>query len=97
MPFKQRDVESSLLAKGFKKVDGDHSFFTYYSLDDKKSRVWTKTSHGTGHKDLSDGLISNMAKQCKLNNSQFRDLIRCPLSRAEYEAILAEKGLVDVA
>jgi hypothetical protein len=36
-----------------------------------------------------------MAKQCKLSNKQFRDLIECPLSRAEFEKILVEKGFVE--
>jgi len=95
VPVKKRDVEASLELKGFKRVEGDHSFFIYYSEAHQKSRVRTRTSHGTGHKDISDNLVSSMAKQCKLTNKQFRDLIECPLSRAEFEKILVEKGFVE--
>jgi hypothetical protein len=34
-----------------------------------------------------------MAKQCFLTNSEFVDLMQCPLSREQYEEILRQKGL----
>jgi predicted RNA binding protein YcfA (HicA-like mRNA interferase family) len=95
MPIKKRDVEAALERKGFKKVESDHSFFIYYSQSDQKSRIRTKTSHGSGNKDISDNLLASMAKQCRLNNKQFQNLIACPLSRSEYENILIENGIVD--
>ena len=76
-------------------MHGDHAFFIYYSQTDKKTPVRTKTSHGSGHRDISDALVSQMANQCKLTNTQFRDLIACPLGRAEYESLLVGMGLVD--
>lgn len=95
MPLKRRDVESSLTLKGFRRVEGDHAFFIYYSETGGKSPVRTKTSHGSGNKDISDALISQMAKQCKLTSKDFVDLVTCPLSRVEYEKKLAEQGFVD--
>jgi len=95
MPTKRRDVEAALERKGFRRVETDHSTFIYYSQANRKSRVRTKTSHGSGHRDISDNLLSCMAKQCKLNNKQFQNLIECPLSTEEFEKILVNQGFVD--
>ena len=94
MPLDRRDVEASLLAKGFKKVEGDHSFFIFHDKNGKKSPVRTKTSHGTSSKQLDDSLVSMMAKQCRLANKDFKDLVNCPLSRQAYEGKLAELGAI---
>ena len=95
MPLDRRAVETALLAKGFKRLEGDHAFFIYYAVAGKKSPVRTKTSHGTSYRDIADGLVAQMAKQCRLTSRDFRDLIACPLSRDEYEAKLVAQGLVD--
>ena len=46
MPLERSSVEAALTLKGFKKVEGDHTFFIYHSQAGKKSPVRTKTSHG---------------------------------------------------
>jgi predicted RNA binding protein YcfA (HicA-like mRNA interferase family) len=93
MPRKQSDVERSLLSKGFQQSAGDHNFFHYYSSAGKKTRVFTKTSHGA--REIDDNLLSRMAKQCGLSNKDFALLIECPLDRASYHQKLAASGLVD--
>lgn len=95
MPLERRTVEAALVFKGFQKRDGDHTFFIYYASSGKKSPVRTKTSHGSGHKDIPDVLVSQMAKQCKLTAKEFRSLVECPLSRKDYEAKLADMGFID--
>lgn len=95
MPLERRAVETALKSKGFEPLEGDHTYFFYYAASGKKSPVRTKTSHGTGHRDISDGLVAQMAKQCRITSRDFRDLIACPLSRGEYEAKLLAQGLVD--
>jgi hypothetical protein len=92
MPRKQEDVEKSLVVKGFQAVKGDHNFFHYYSLAGKKTRVFTKTSHGA--REIDDYVLSMMARQCKLTNKEFGRLIDCPLDRATYEQGLIEQGVV---
>uniref|UniRef100_Q3AQR2 YcfA-like protein n=1 Tax=Chlorobium chlorochromatii (strain CaD3) TaxID=340177 RepID=Q3AQR2_CHLCH len=94
MAFKIRDIEVALEKKGFKRVESDHSYFIYFTIENKKSRVRTKTSHGHKGQALSDNLFSVMAKQCKLNKNQFSELIQCPLSRNDYEKILDMQGMV---
>lgn len=95
MPLKRRAVEAALEKKGFRKVDGDHSFFIYHTESGLKSPVRTKTSFGTGYKDISDSLVSKMAQQCKLTTGDFKLLVECPLTRQSYEQRLVEQGYVD--
>lgn len=52
----------------------------------------TKRSFGSGK---IDGKIPHFIRQqMKLNDSQFSDLIACPLGRDGYVAILKGKGLI---
>ena len=89
---KLRDVEASLKKKGFQQREGDHSFFTYHrSSDNKKTSVFTKTSHGAT--DIGDSIIGKMAQQCQLIRNDFLDLVDCPLNRPGYEAKLKTKGI----
>ena len=80
MVRKRSEVENSLLKKGFLPKEGDHHYFIYHTKTGKKSRVFTKTSHGA--KEIDDHLLGKMAQQCKLNRQQFDRLIECPLKRS---------------
>jgi hypothetical protein len=91
MPKDKRKVEEALLKKGFEDKEGDHHFFIYHTLQGKKSSIRTKTSHMPKMKEISDGILAQMAKQCRLNKQDFMNLIDCPLSREQYEARLIEK------
>jgi predicted RNA binding protein YcfA (HicA-like mRNA interferase family) len=93
--LKARDVESALERKGFRKHDGHHSFFVYYTSDNKRTGVRTKMSHG--EKDIGNRLIGAMAKQCRLSKDDFRNLVECTLTREQYEAVLIETGEVKLA
>lgn len=92
MPRKQNDVEKSLVVKGFVLSKGDHNYFHYYSTTGKKTRVFTKTSHGA--REIDDSLLGCMARQVKLARRDFDGLIDCPLDREAYERKLVEQGLV---
>ncbi len=91
MPRARRDVMASLERKGFSPSEGDHTYYFYYTFENKKTIVKTKVSHSG--KDIGDNLLDRMAHQCKLTNAQFRDLVDCPLSRKQYEAILQQQGV----
>jgi predicted RNA binding protein YcfA (HicA-like mRNA interferase family) len=95
MPLDKRDVETALLKKGFVREEGDHSFFRYWTISGNKTSIYTKTSHGSGYKTLGDNLVSKMAKQCDLENNQFKQLVACPLTRSELEKILVNKGRIE--
>lgn len=93
MPRKQSEVEKSLGVKGFQPAKGDHNYFHYYSKAGKKTRVFTKTSHGS--REIDDSLLGCMARQVKLTRGDFDRLIDCPLDRDTYEKKLIELGLVE--
>ena len=92
MPRKAGQIAAALTAKGFDKTDNDHTWFVYRTLDGRATRARTKLSHGSGSKDISDSLLSQMARQVKLSKPEFDRLLDCPLSRDEYEQVLAGKG-----
>ncbi len=92
MPRNKKDVEKALQGKGFIQTDNDHHFFVYVPKEGQKTRARTKTSHGSKMKDIPDKLLSQMAKQCKITNSEFLNLIDCPLDRDGYEELLSQKG-----
>lgn len=91
MARERKKVEASLRLKGFRTKEGDHHYFIFYSSDDKKTIIKTKTSHSPKTKTLGDSLISAMARQCSLSKDEFLDLVDCPMSQKRYEEILREK------
>lgn len=93
MPRKQNEVEKSLCSKGFHPAKGDHNYFHYYSKAGKKTRIFTKTSHGS--REIDDSLLGCMARQVKLSRGDFDRLIDCPLDRDTYEKKLIDQGLVE--
>lgn len=93
-PISKKEVERALTSKGFQETSGDHHFFVYYTIDGRRTRARTKTSRG-GKRDIGDAVLNQMAKQCKINNSQFQDLMNRPLSREQYEEILRTKNEIE--
>ena len=91
-PTDRREIEDALQKKGFQKNQADHRKFIYYSLEGQKTSVWTKTSHGSSHSEISRNNLSKMARQCRLKNSDFNKLVKCPLERDEYEQVLIQNG-----
>ncbi len=86
----RKTVEKALTAKGFRLREGDHHYFIFFSDEGKKSLAKTKTSHS--HKTISDILLAAMARQCYLSKGEFLNLVDCPLSQAEYQAMLQQSG-----
>lgn len=91
-PRNRKDVEQALERKGFTKNQRDHRKFIYHLLTGEKTAIWTKTSHGSSHSEISPSNQRKMAKQCKLPNKDFDLLMDCPLSRKEYQKKLDEGG-----
>ena len=94
MPKKRRDVEKGLKKKGFVKSNKAHKTFRYVAENGEETAVVTHCSHGPVGRELTDGLLSSMAAQCQLTNSQFHELISCTLNVKQYEAILRAEGLL---
>lgn len=88
MTLKAREIDGAWAKLGMEtKNTGDlHALFKH----DGKLIPRTKRSFGSGK---LDGNIPNLIRQqMKLNDSQFRDLIDCPLTRDGYIEILRAKG-----
>lgn len=92
MPRKTRDIEGSLGKKGFKRKDTHHTFYHLW-VDDKKTTIYTKVSHGSN--EVPDPLLGQMAKQVKLTRNQFCELVDCSLTQEGYLAILRDAGHIE--
>jgi hypothetical protein len=86
---KTTELENALKKKGFHKSNNHHEMYLFY-YENKKTSVRTRLSHGA--KEYSDNLLAQMAKQVKLDRSQFDDLIDCPLTAKGYVQHLIAKG-----
>lgn len=86
MPRKRDLILSSLTSKGFRQDDGDHIFLIYVRADGRTSTRRTKLSRGSGHKDVSDQNLGQMARQLGLTKKQLQELIDCPMDRATCES-----------
>jgi hypothetical protein len=87
-------LKDALQKKGFRLKTGDHIYFIYYSQDGKKTSVHTKISRGSKYKVLTDNLLAQMSKQCKLPKSDFLGLIDCPLTQKAYEEKLLALAII---
>ncbi len=88
--LKSQKVIAGLLKKGFRRSDNDHAFLILY-VDDRRTRVWTKVSHGG--KDIADPLINKMSKQVYLNKKNFVDLVNCPMTAEAYLKKLVDERI----
>jgi hypothetical protein len=92
-PFPARDVAYALSRKGFEKRQSDH---TYYHFKYRGRDVGVSTKISQGQKEIGVELIKRMRAQMRLEtNADFARLVECPLSLAEYEAILKRLGVIE--
>ena len=88
----KRDVRANLAKKGFvEEVGGDHIRFFYRTRDGLKTNITTKISRSST-RDVKPGIVSAMARQCKVDASTFRGLVDCTVDQDEYEQRLTESG-----
>lgn len=91
MQLARREVLRSLKRKGFQRNDRTkHIFLIYHDKDGKKPGISTFVSRGSSYKSLPDTLVGAMAQQCRLTTAQFVELVKCPMSRDDYDALVAE-------
>jgi hypothetical protein len=60
----------------------------WYYLNGKKITKITIPKQKGGNNTIKKGTLASMARQMKLNQTQFKDLINCPLKKNEYDQIL---------
>lgn len=92
--YSTRKFESSLISKGFKEDKTHHKFFWFY-CENKKSSVFTKTSHG--EKEFGDNLLKQRKDQMKFETKrQFVSFYTCPMAEKEYRDYLINRGYLEV-
>jgi hypothetical protein len=83
---------ASLKAKGFVPSESHHTYL-FLHVDGRKTSVFTKVSHGTGHKELGEDLIHAIKRQLKFDKKQqLLDLVNCPMDSAAYIEHLEKSG-----
>ena len=87
--YKGKQIEASLLKKGFKKANKHHKFLVLF-VNDQKTGIRTKISHGA--KTYSGQLASCVKKQLKVGNQELAGLVECPMSADDYLAHLQNQG-----
>jgi hypothetical protein len=78
---KAREVETSLVKKGFSLVDTHHRIFWFYH-NGKKTQIRTRLSQG--RKDVDDHLMGCMSRQMKLTRGELDSFVDCSMSGEEY-------------
>lgn len=92
MPSLKKDmVVRNLTKKGFEQVEGDHLYLHYVRLDGKKTAIRTKVSHGS-KSDITSGLVSAMARQCRIPTTQSKKFAECTINQQQYEQLLTVSG-----
>ena len=88
MPQKARVVIAALERKGFRRSNSKDKRFIYYLTTGEKGSRSTMVSHGES--EISDNLLSKMARQMGLSKEKFDDFVECTLSQAGYEELAEE-------
>lgn len=91
MSLDTKKIKRSLKKKGFAEDrDGPHIKYVF-QRENLTDSIATHVSHGS-KKTISKGLVAEMAKQCRLNPAQFRELIDCTMSQNAYIDVLASSA-----
>lgn len=94
MQVDRKKIESSLPSKGFV-IDKTHHKYFYHEYQGKRSGAYTYTSRGSKYKSYGESLLQRMKKELKLDTiQQVVDLINCPITEADYNQILKNKGII---
>lgn len=91
-PRKRNKLDSQLKRKGFISAERDHTFYFLYYKNQKTS-VYTKLSHGIN--EYGNNLLSQMARQLSLTNSEFENFLECPMTYDNLIERLKERGRIE--
>lgn len=89
---KAKDLQKTLLKKGFEINPKQHHHESYYLIiDGKKSHIHTYFSHSLS--DYGTSLMSKMKKQLKFIETNLAEkFFDCPMSKEEYLKMLKENS-----
>lgn len=80
-------VASALLAKGMEADENHHTM--YRKTISGVTHLVTRISHGSD--EIGDGLGKLMGRQLCLQLREFWNLVDCPLSEADWEALVRQR------
>ena len=89
--LKVRDIVRSLRQKGFTEISGRSHRVFWYTDGTGAGRIQTMVSRSS-RGEVGVALISDMARQCRLNRSDFVALVECSLTRENYRQELRKRG-----
>ena len=90
--IKRRQIEKSLVKKGFVKEETHHTYF-HHEYQGKRTGAYTYTSHGSNFQEYGITLLKRMSGPLYLESiSQVEDLFNCPMDGDAYNAYLIEHG-----
>lgn len=91
--FSKKEIKQALVKKGFKLVQTtNHTHFIFHTKDKKGKRIVTLISRGT--QSISKVILSLMAKQTRLKNKEFENLVSCHLSEEGYIQVLKDSDII---
>ena len=93
-------VRRGLERKGFvkdeknKRRDHERFFYVTHGANPRKTNVFTYISRQSSGVDIRDKVLSSMARECRLETSEFLDLVSCEDKKCgAYDVVLARKGI----
>ena len=90
MQLKKREAEEALNKLRFQVKSTHHKMANFVY----KGRLILRTRVSFGKGDIPSNVSDRFRCQLKLNEKQFRELIKCPLGYEEYVEILKAKGYI---
>jgi len=97
MPLDRRRTERALTGKLNMMLRGgrrdDHRYYQF--VHDGRVVVWTKISTGSGHRDISDPIVGEIARQLKVSTPLLVEIVGCTKSLPEFLDSLESHGLIE--
>jgi hypothetical protein len=92
-----REAAAGLVKKGFHRREAAKHLWFDLVVDGKLVGISTHISRGKNtHSEIGNTLLGSMRKELCLNtNAQAYDLLKCPMSREQYLAILDSASRLD--
>jgi len=87
-------IEKSLAEKGFLKEEGRDHRFWYFFYKGKKTRIRTKISTGSEHRDYGANLLKRIKYQLFLDFRELEELLRCPMDGNRYAELMLERRVI---
>jgi hypothetical protein len=93
MPIERETIRAALTRKGFREKSAGH-IQLYLFVDGKKTSVFTRLSHGSGHREYSDDLVGMVARQIGLTKGEFVEFVDCRLEFVPYVGLLRQRSRI---